>query len=410
MERLLFLSHRIPYPPDKGDKIRAWHMFRHLCATHRVHLGTLMDDPADEVHFPALRALCADFACSAISPRRQKLRALAGLRPGRPLTLDYFHDARLQAWVDRTLARGDIARVFVYCSSMAPYVMRPGAPGGVMDMVDVDSEKWTEYAARTGWPARLIWAREGRTLLRFERRAAGHFDRTLFVSAAEAARFAQLAPETADRLDWVENGVDLERFNPHAAHADPYAALPAPGGPDLVFTGTMDYWPNVDAVCWFAREVLPALRERHPGARFHVVGANPAPEVSALAALPGVHVTGRVADVRPYVAHAALAVAPLRIARGIQNKVLEAMAMGRPVVASPQAHEGVRAETGRDLLVADGVRETVRLCAEVLDGHHPGLGAAARRAMERAYAWSATLSRLDAVMAATTPDAGASAA
>ena len=281
MDRLLFLSHRIPYPPDKGDKIRAWHLFRHLAATHRVHLGTLMDDPADEVHFPALRALCADFACSAISPRRQKLRALAGLRPGRPLTLDYFHDARLQAWVDRTLARGDIARVFIYCSSMAPYVMRPGAPGGVMDMVDVDSEKWTEYATRTPWPARSVWAREWRTLLRFERRAAAHFDRTLFVSPAEAARFAQLAPETAERLDWVENGVDLERFSPHAAHTDPYAALP-PGGPNLVFTGTMDYLPNVDAVCWFAREVLPALRERHPGTRFHVVGANPAPEVSAL--------------------------------------------------------------------------------------------------------------------------------
>jgi glycosyltransferase involved in cell wall biosynthesis len=159
-----------------------------------------------------------------------------------------------------------------------------------------------------------------------------------------------------------------------------------------VFTGNMDYWPNADAAVFFAREVMPLLAGRDPAPRFVIVGANPTPEVLAL---PGVQVTGRVPDVRPYVAHAAVSVAPLRIARGIQNKVLEAMALGRPVVASPQAFEGVRAEAGQDLLVGDGAAAIARLVGEVLDGAHPGLGAAGRRAVERGYAWADTLARLD---------------
>jgi len=169
----------------------------------------------------------------------------------------------------------------------------------------------------------------------------------------------------------------------------------------LVFTGTMDYWPNVDAVGWFVRDILPELRRDWPALRFWIVGANPAPDVLRLARMPGVHVTGRVPDPRLYLAHAAVAVAPLRIARGIQNKVLEAMAMARPVVASPQAFEGVRAAAGRDLLVADGADETVRRVREVLLGQHPGLGRAARMAVERDHAWAATLAPLDQLIEGT---------
>ena len=395
MQELLFLCHRIPYPPDKGDKIRAWHMLRHLAQTHRVHLGCLADDPADLAHLPLLRQLCASVECPSIGKRRQRLHALARLRPGRPLPLDCFPPAGLQAWVDRTLRTGTIGRVFVFSSAMAQYVMHHGSAAAIMDMVDVDSEKWATYAQQARLPMRPVWAREGRTLLAYERQVAAWFGHTLFVSEDECRRFVALAPESRERAGWVENGVDLEFFS--AAHAGP---PPYPDRSAIVFTGTMDYRPNVDAVEFFARAVLPLVRARHPAASFHIVGASPSPAVQALAALPGVSVAGRVADIRPYMAHAALAVAPLRIARGIQNKVLEAMAMARPVLVSPQALEGLRANPGHDLLVAETPDAMADRAVEVLQGGHPGLGAAARATVERCYSWSATLQRLDRLMAA----------
>jgi sugar transferase (PEP-CTERM/EpsH1 system associated) len=229
----------------------------------------------------------------------------------------------------------------------------------------------------------------------FGRRAAAASAATLFVSQREAARFAELAPAAREKIDWVENGVDFEAFSPLRPWPNPF---PDPG-PHLVFTGHMDYWPNADAVEWFATEVMPRLRTRRPAPQFWIVGANPSDQVKRLAGLPGVHVTGRVPQVQPYMAHAAVCVGPLRMARGIQNKVLEAMAMGRPVVASPQAFEGVRAESGKHLLVAEGTEQTARAVAAVLEGEHPTLGDAARRAMEQGYSWSATLRRLDAHLA-----------
>jgi len=396
MRNLLFLCHRFPYPPNKGEKIRAWHILHHLGRTHRLHVGCFIDDKVDWDHLPYVRSLCADVACFDFIPIRQRLRALAGLRPGRALTLDYFHDPRLQRWVDETLRKRAIDDIFVFSSSMAPYVMKAplmeaGARTRILDMVDVDSEKWTAYADHFSWPMKAVWAREGRTLLAFERAAAARFDRTLFVSGDECRRFAALAPECAARTGWVENGVDLVRFSPESGFSNPFTG----DAPRIVFTGTMDYWPNADAVSWFAREVMPILRRRAVPPEFHVVGANPGKELLKLAAAPGVFVTGRVADTRPYIAHASAVVAPLRIARGIQNKVLEAMAMAKPVVASRQAFEGVRARPGQDLLVAEGAEGTALAVSEVLDGRHPGLGQAARRAVELAYDWSATLSVLD---------------
>jgi sugar transferase (PEP-CTERM/EpsH1 system associated) len=391
MRDLLFLCHRIPYPPDKGDKIRAWNVLRHLERSHRIHLGCFIDDPADRPHLEALAAHCADLACLPLDPRTQRLKTLLRLRRGQPLSLAYFQDRRLQRWVDAKLAGGTIDSVYVFSSAMAGYVMHATGVRRVLDMVDVDSEKWAAYAERARLPARMVWAREARTLLAFERLAAAHFDHSLFVSEQEWQRFVALAPEAKARTSWISNGVDFEYFSASHRFLPPFEG----NGAELVFTGRMDYRPNIDAVQWFASEVLPPLRRHVAAARLWIVGAAPTHEVRALAALPGVQVTGRVPDTRPYLASADVVVAPLRIARGIQNKLLEAMAMARPVVATPEAFQGVRAQPGRDILLASEVGETVQRIIEVLDGGHATMGAAARRAVEASHQWSTTLRPLD---------------
>ena len=364
-----------------------------LAQSWRVHLGCLSDNPDDIRHMDAVRAVCGEVACFSVAPRMQKLRALARLRPGRPLMVDYYGHAGLAAWVRRMLAEQPVALGFAYSTPMAEYLMGGGLPW-VLDMVDVDSEKFAAYAGAAGWPMRAVWAREARTLLAYEAKATMAAEFATLVSDAECQRFATLAPGTAGRVFAVQNGVDLDYFHPRHHFASPYPDT----APRAVFTGHMDYPPNAEAAVWFAEQVMPLLRAANPTLGFVVVGANPTPAVQALAALPGVQVTGRVADVRPYLAHGAVAVAPLRIARGIQNKVLEGMAMGRPVVASPQAFEGVVAMPGRDLLVADGTGPMAAAIGAVLRGEHPGIPAAARGAMEQGYAWEATLGRLDGLL------------
>jgi sugar transferase (PEP-CTERM/EpsH1 system associated) len=393
MPDLLFLAHRIPYPPNKGDKIRAWHLLEHLARRNRVHLGAFVDDPDDWRHADKLREVCASTFLAGIDPRWGKLRALTGLATGEPLTLPFYRHAGMQSWVDARLS-GGVDRVVAYSSAMARFVMHRPAARRIMDFVDIDSDKWRQYAPTKPWPLSWLYRREGERLLAWERRVAAEFDASLFVSAAEAADFRRLAPECADRVGYYHNGVDAEYFSPERDYPDPFAAGVRP----VVFTGAMDYWPNVDAVLWFAREVLPELRARRPDCLFAIVGGKPAPEVRALAAQPGVLVTGRVEDVRPYLAHAAAVVAPLRIARGIQNKVLEGMAMARTVVATPQALEGIDALPGRDILVADDAGAMVAAVLEAVN--LPALGPAARARVLEDYNWANNLVRVDQLLEA----------
>jgi len=261
--------------------------------------------------------------------------------------------------------------------------------------VDVDSDKWRQYARSQPWPMSWVYRREARTLLAFERRVAAEMDASVFVSAREATLFRQLAPEAAARVWDVHNGVDTDYFDPARDYPSPYAA----GGQVVVFTGAMDYRANVDAVDWFAREVLSALRRRHTAVRFCIVGARPTEAVRRLAALPAVTVTGGVYDIRPYLAHAAVAVAPLRIARGVQNKVLEAMAMARPVVVTPQALEGIECRAGEEVMVADGAAALADCLGAVLSGGAGTVGEAARRRVVNDYSWEGNLRRFEALLA-----------
>ncbi|MBB3223809.1 TIGR03087 family PEP-CTERM/XrtA system glycosyltransferase [Pseudoduganella umbonata] len=404
MEDLLLLVHRIPYPPNKGDKIRSWHLLRHLAARYRVHLATFVDDPDDWQYVANVRQLCASSHFAPLNPTRARLRSLRALLANRALSLDYYSDRSTRTWVQRTMRDAGIERVVVFSSPMAQYMHDVPGVRRVVDLCDVDSEKWRAYADKKSWPASLLYGYEANRLLRYEREVAANSDAALFVSAPEAALFRTLAPESASRIGWFGNGVDTVYFSPDAVHANPYPS----GENALVFCGAMDYWPNVDAVQWFAHEVLPLLRARMPHTSFFIVGARPAPEVQALANLPGVTVTGTVPDVRPYVAHAALSVAPLRVARGIQNKVLEAMSMGKAVVVSPQALEGIDAAAGSEVLLAEHATDVANtIVAALSDGVlRAALGRAARARIEASYGWDARLAPLDALLEAPRQPAG----
>lgn len=391
MSELLFLAHRIPYPPDKGDKIRAWHLLAHLARRQRVHLGAFVDDPEDWRHADHLRSVCASVHLVGINPRLGKLRALSGLLSGEPLTLPFYRDAGMQRWVNARLAAGT-RRVLTFSSAMARFVMQRPDLRRVMDFVDIDSDKWHQYAPTKPWPLSWLYRRESDKLLAWERRVAAAFDASLFVSAAEAADFRRLAPESAERVGYFHNGVDTEYFSPERAYANPYPA----GAEALVFTGMMDYWPNIDAVIWFADTVLPTLRQQRPATVFVIVGGRPSAEVRALGEREGVLVTGRVDDVRPYLAHARAVVAPLRIARGIQNKVLEGMAMAKPVVATPQAMEGIQARAGEEVMIA--ADDLAMIAAIPVAMHRPEMGTAARVRVLADFNWDDHLARVDSLL------------
>lgn len=392
MQHLLFLAHRIPYPPTKGDKVRSFNVLKYLAARYRVHLGAFIDDEADFEHTHALRELCEDCHFVRLRPALARLRSLAGLIAREPLTLSYYRSMSMRRWVTGVMQAAPIQGVLVFSAAMAQYAMPTTDIPHVADLVDVDSDKWRQFAATQPWPYSIIYQRESRALLRYERQIARRFDATAFVSAAEAELFRQLAPESAHKVWHVNNGVDSGYFSPERTYPNPYSANERV----LVFTGAMDYWPNVDAVVSFARSVFPEIRRQLPDTKFYIVGARPAADVTRLAALPGVTVTGAVPDIRPYLAHARLAVAPLRMARGVQNKVLEAMAMAKPVLASPQAAEGIEAHVGQELLVAlddaDFVRQTVELLTHA---SAEAIGLAARARMLASYTWQTSLSRFE---------------
>ena len=392
MANLLYLVHRLPYPPNKGDKVRSYHLLKHLAARHRVFLGTFIDDPQDEVHVDTVSRYCAGLHIARLSPRIARLLSLRGLLGREALTLPYYRNAGLQAWVERTLHQQPIDAAVIFSSVMASYVRGRPDLRKLVDFVDVDSAKWTQYAANHRWPMSWLYRREGERLLAFERAVAMEAERSFFVTDNETDLFRRLAPECDGRLEAMCNGVDADYFSPAHALPSPYGENELP----LVFTGAMDYWPNIDAVSWFAAEMLPQLLLNWPRLRFYIVGRSPTPAVQALASAQIV-VTGTVPDVRPYLQHAAVVVAPLRLARGIQNKVLEAMAMGLPVVASQECAAAVDAVAGRDFLTAGSVPEYVSQVEALLRAPEraAAMGIAARQQVVARYGWDAHLSSID---------------
>lgn len=394
MQELLYLVHRIPYPPNKGDKIRSYHLLKHLRQDYQVHLGTFIDDDEDRKYLDTVKNLCGETCFINLHPRAARFRSLLGLLSSQPLTLHYYRNRRLQAWVNHMLETRPIRKILIFSSAMAQYASHAGHARRVIDFVDMDSDKWMQYAVTAKWPANWVYRREANLLLGYERRVAEDFDSATFVSEAEADLFKRLAPEVATKVTFFNNGVDADFFSPRNIYHNPY-----PNGiSTIVFIGAMDYRANVDAVEWFARDIFPAIRAQLPTVEFHIVGARPTASVRGLDALPGITVTGSVPDVRPYLAHASLAVAPLRIARGIQNKVLEAMAMEKTVVASAQAVEGIYALPGQELLVAIDASDFSRQIITLLQSPSGAIGLAARIRILKDYNWAKNLGRVSALL------------
>jgi len=393
MSETLFLAHRIPFPPDRGDKIRSWHLLKHLAGLGPVHLACFADDEGDSAHLSALReALGGRLGEAHVEIRRtgKAAAAVRALASGKPVSLTLFDSAPLRRFVERKLGDPKVACVFAFSGQMAQFVPERPRQRFVMDFVDMDSAKFAAYG-EGGGPLAPVHRREARKLFDFERRVAARADLSLFVSEAEASLFRSRAGLPGADIRALQNGVDLEFYNPAVAPAAETAH------PLIVFTGQMDYAPNVEAVDWFAGQVLPAI----PEATFAIVGRNPAEAVRRLASRRVV-VTGAVADVRSWLAAADVVAAPLLTARGVQNKVLEAMAMARPVVATPAAFEGIEAEPGRDLLVADGAEAMAGAISRLLADpvRRAALGRAARLRMEQAYRWEARLADLDTLVLA----------
>ena len=393
MSEILFLAHRIPYPPNKGDKIRSWHLLKGLADRFNVHVGTFVDDPEDWQHVDKLREVCGEVCVRPLDPRAGRLRSLAGLVQGRALTIDYYRDAKLSDWARELAGKRPLAGVFVFSSSMAQYAehlaLAPGVPR-VLDLCDVDSDKWRQYASSRPWPLSWLYEREARLLEQAERRYAGHFDWTLVSAEVEAGLMRRIAPEATSRIRVLPNGVDTDYFDPGRDWPTPFP----PGVRPVVFTGAMDYHPNVDAVQWYVAEVLPKVRALLPQASFWIVGSNPTDDVRSLESGTTVRVTGRVPDIRPYLAHAAVVVAPLRIARGVQNKVLEAMAMARPVVATPEAAQGLAHSRGA-LTIGTDAQSLADAVLKVLTGPAECAVAEARRLTRDHYCWQTNVRILE---------------
>ncbi|MBL8805023.1 MAG: TIGR03087 family PEP-CTERM/XrtA system glycosyltransferase [Planctomycetes bacterium] len=386
--RILFLSQRVPYPPNRGDKITTWRLVERMKRRHEVRCVAFAHDDADVQAAAELTRLGAPTTALRIDLRRTKLASLPLLLTGKPLTLGAYGSRELQRVVDELAPSCQVG--YAYSSSMGAFLEPHTRLKRVMHFAELDSDKWRQYAERSKWPMSWVYAREHKTLLEFERRIAASFDENVLCTPLEQQVFEREIPGPRSLV--LRNGVDLAHYQPKPDLAEPE---------HLVFVGVMDYLPNIDGCVWFVNEILPRLRAKRPGVRFTIVGSRPTDEVKALASHAGVTVTGFVDDPREFLARAAVSLAPLRIARGIQNKVLEGLAMGLPVVGTTSATQGVEGEAGRDFLLANTVDEQVAAIERLLADppFARALGRRGRQFVEEKYDWERVFDPLDTLLA-----------
>ena len=384
--KILYLCHRFPFPPRRGGKIRPFNMIRHLAREHEVSVASMVRSAQEAAEGAGLAQHCAHYEMARVHDPVQALRMVSRLPTAAPSSLAYFYSPDLARRVRELLAKERFDLVFVHCSSAAQYVEHVDGVPKILDFGDMDSQKWLEYSRYKPFPLSFGYRLEGHKLEREERRLASRFDLCTATTRAEWETLENLG--TAVATGWFPNGVDSEYFAPSD---EPYDV------DTIAFVGRMDYYPNQQCMFDFCARTLPRLQAKRPALKLLIVGADPSPEVRDLQKLPGVTVTGSVPDVRPYLRRCALMVAPLNIARGTQNKILEAMAMGVPVVVSRAAAGGVDAHDGEHFLVGSTPESYAALVLRVLD-HPPErmrLGRAGRERMLSNHAWGKSMRRLD---------------
>lgn len=391
MSEILFLAHRVPWPPNRGDKIRSYNMLRQLQQFGPVHIACFADDDEEAALDATLEHRLASQNI-VVRTKPQWRAGLEALATGQPISVTSFASAQLQRAVDQIVKQRPISCIFIFSGQMAQFIPAGYKGRVVMDFADVDSAKFESYAADCGLPMSWINAREGRLLSQFEKSIAQRADYSLLVSEAEAELFRQRSGLGSDRILAAGNGIDLDFYNPDIVPPLDQTF----DGPLIVFTGQMDYRPNVEAVTSFSQDVMPTILQQYPNARFAIVGRAPTIAVRQLDGVNGTFVTGAVDDVRQWLAAADVVVAPLRIARGIQNKVLEAMAMKKPVVVSTAAAEGIAAQNGEHFLIAANAAHEAVLVNHLLKetAEAISLGLRAGRLMREKYSWDQQLSGL----------------
>ena len=388
--RILYVCHRFPYPPKRGGKIRPFNMIRHLAAAHEVTVASLVRSEAEAEEVRGIAPFCAEFHVARVHGWMQIARMAARLPTTVPSSMGYFYSPQLARTIRRLLRERRFDLIFVHCSSVAQYVAPVRDVPKILDFGDMDSQKWFEYARYKPFPLNAGYWLEGAKLNAEERRLAATFDTCTATTRAERETLSSFNVKTP--CDWFPNGVDAEFFAPSSEPYEPST---------ICFVGRMDYYPNQECMFDFCNRVLPLLRAQRPALKLVIVGADPSPKVRRLGEIAGVTVTGSVPDVRPYVRRSALMVAPLNIARGTQNKLLEAMAMGVPVVTSRVAAGGVDAIGGEHFHVASTPQEYREAIFRILadPSERNRLAVAGRDRMLSHHAWSSSMRRLDSIIA-----------
>lgn len=397
MSNLLFLVHRIPFPPDKGDKIRSFNLIRQLSTKYTIYLGGFVDKDEDWQHVGELEKYCSEVFFRPVSRWHSRVSAALSLIRRRSLSVGYYSDKALRQWVENVLHTVDFEVVISYSSSMAQFLPYDVLGNSIVlaDFVDLDSDKWEQYASEAKWPLSSVYSYEAKALAKWELDTVELVDSVTLVSAEERRLLIERCDRCPGNVEIVRNGVDTEFFDPAIDFDNPYVA----GRPVALFTGAMDYFANVHGVKWFAEKIWPLVKREHPAAEFWIVGSNPTKDVLALGSVQGIVVKGYVSDIRPYLKHANIAVVPLQLARGVQNKVLEALAMGLPVVATPQALQGLDGSLPRSITsIADAIKfaEMTSRALGVETSLHGGQG---RAFVQENYDWDKNLTEIDRILA-----------
>lgn len=391
--RIFFICQRVPFPPDRGDKITTFHEIRHLARRHDVHVFCLADGYRDLENVQSVLAHARTVTAVPVGRLRSKLRMVSSLLSNDPISVAAFNERKLHVLIKEKFYELRPELLIVYSGNVAQFADHFAGAARIIQFADLDSLKWRTYAECTQAPLKWLYKLEARRLLRYERRIATSFSHSLVCTANERSDFKRLIPEAA--LSLVGNGVDLEHFRPTERQKEPKS---------IIFTGVMDYFPNVDAVLWFCEEVLPIVRSRVPEAKLTICGSNPVTSVRRLGRRQGVTVTGRVPDIRANLSASEIAVVPVRIARGIQNKILEALAMGLPVVSSMTAWRGTVIPQGDGILAADEPGEFAAYVVRLLTdpAYRSEMSKRGRAAVEENYTWALQLAKLDRVISAVT--------